>query len=67
MPGTDSERTHLKPRVSDLPPGALVVADAGFVGSGLCLRFLRHGQHFLLRAGSNITLLVNGPESLRSY
>jgi len=56
-PGTDSERTHLKQMVSDLPPGALVVADAGFVGSGLCLRFLRHGQHFLLRVGSNITLL----------
>jgi hypothetical protein len=56
-PGTDSERTHLKEMVPDLPPGALVVADAGFVGYGLCLRLLRHGKHFLLRVGSNITLL----------
>ena len=56
-PGTASERAHLKQMVPDLPPGALVVADAGFVGYGLCLRLLRHGTHFLLRVGGNITLL----------
>jgi len=56
-PGTASERTHMKRMVADLPPGSLVVADAGFVGYGLCLRLLRHGQHFLLRVGGNITLL----------
>ncbi len=56
-PGTDSERTHLRQMVPDWPAGALVVADAGFVGYGLCLRLLRHGTHFLLRLGGNITLL----------
>lgn len=56
-PGTDSERTHLKRMVPELPAGALVVADAGFVGYTLCRRLLRHGVHFLLRVGGNITLL----------
>ncbi|MBV8317109.1 MAG: hypothetical protein JOZ53_19385, partial [Planctomycetaceae bacterium] len=56
-PGTGSERTHLKQMVPDLPPGALVVADAGSVGSGLCLRFWRHGQHSLWRVGNHIKLL----------
>jgi hypothetical protein len=56
-PGTASERTHLKQMVPDLPPEALVVADAGFVGYALCLRLLRHGKHFLLRVGGNLTLL----------
>jgi hypothetical protein len=56
-PGTASERTHLKQMVPELPAGALVVTDAGFVGYGLCLRLLRHGTHFLLRVGGNITLL----------
>ena len=56
-PGTASERAHLKQMVPDLPAGAMVVADAGFVGYALCLRLLRHGRHFLLRVGGNITLL----------
>src|SRR5262245_7909458 len=56
-PGTASERTHMKRMVADRPPGSLVVADAGFVGYGLCRRRLRHGQHLLLRAGGTITLL----------
>jgi hypothetical protein len=56
-PGTASERTHMKQMAADLPPGSLVVADAGFVGYGLCRRLLRHGRSFLLRVGGNITLL----------
>jgi hypothetical protein len=56
-PGTASERTHLKQMVPALPPEALVVADAGFIGYGLGLRLLHHGKHFLLRVGGNITLL----------
>ena len=52
------QRTH-PPEADGAGPaaGALVVADAGFVGYGLCLRLLRHGRHFLLRVGGNITLL----------
>jgi hypothetical protein len=56
-PGTAGERTHMKGMVAAMPPGSLVVADAGFVGYALCLRLLRHGRNFLLRVGSNITLL----------
>lgn len=56
-PGTSSERAHLKSMVPNLPPGSLVVADAGFVSYTLCLRLLRHGRHFLLRVGGNIQLL----------
>jgi hypothetical protein len=56
-PGIVGERTQLKQMVPGLPPRSLVVADAGFVGYGLCLRLLRHGQNFLLRVGGNITLL----------
>jgi hypothetical protein len=56
-PGTASERTHMRAMVAEMPPGSLVVADAGFVGYALCLRLLRHGQNFLLRVGGNITLL----------
>jgi len=56
-PGTVGERAHLRPMVGDLPPGSLVVADAGFVGYALCRRLLRQGQHFLLRVGGNVTLL----------
>jgi hypothetical protein len=56
-PGTASERGHLKQMVPRLPAEALVVADAGFVSYSLCRRVLRHGRHFLLRVGGNITLL----------
>jgi DDE family transposase len=57
-PGTDSERTHLKRMVPDLPPRSLVVADAGFVGYVLCRKLILRGHSFLLRVGRNITLLT---------
>jgi hypothetical protein len=56
-PVAEAERTHLRRMAGELPAGSLVVADAGFVGYGLCLRLLRQGRHFLLRVGGNITLL----------
>ena len=58
-PGTASERTHMKQMVAALPPGALLVADAGFVSYGLCLRLLQQDRNFLLRVGGNITLLTD--------
>jgi hypothetical protein len=58
-PGTDSERRHLEQMLDDLPPGSLVVADAGFVGYELCQRVLNAGQSFLLRIGGNIRLLTD--------
>jgi Transposase DDE domain len=56
-PGTASELRHLEDMVPDLPPRALIVADAGFAGSPLCRRLQDAGQSFLLRVGSNRQLL----------
>jgi hypothetical protein len=57
-PGTDSERRHLEDMLPSLPPEALLVADAGFVGYELCGRVLQAGGSFLLRVGSNVQLLT---------
>ena len=57
-PGTASERRHLEDMLGDLPPKALLVADAGFVGYELCGRILQAGGAFLLRVGSNRQLLT---------
>lgn len=56
-PGTDSERHHAAAMVDDLPPHALVVADAGFIGYDFCRRLVRSSRSFLLRVGGNIRLL----------
>lgn len=57
-PGTDSERRHLEDMLDELPSESLVVADAGFVGFETCGRILAAGHSFLLRVGSNVTLLT---------
>jgi hypothetical protein len=57
-PGTDSERRHLESMVDALPEGALLVADAGFVGYQLCRKIHESSRFFLFRVGSNITLLT---------
>jgi hypothetical protein len=56
-PGTDSERRHVEDMLGDLPPKALVVADAGFTGFDFYQRILQAKQSFLLRVGSNVHLL----------
>ena len=56
-PGTDSERNHLRDVLGLLPPRALLVADAGFVGYDLLAAILRGGYQFLIRVGHNVTLL----------
>ena len=56
-PGTDSERKHALAMVDDLPPQALIVADAGLVGYEFCRKLMRSGRSFLLRVGGNIRLL----------
>jgi hypothetical protein len=56
-PGTDSERNHAWEMVDDLPPQALLVADAGFVGYKLCRKLMCSSRSFLLRVGGNIRLL----------
>jgi hypothetical protein len=56
-PGTDSERNHLRQMLGLLPEGALLVADAGFVGYDLLDSILRSQRHFLIRVGHNVRLL----------
>jgi len=56
-PGTDSERNHLRNLLRLLPQQALLVADAGFVGYDLLAAIFQSGNHFLIRVGSNVTLL----------
>lgn len=56
-PGTDSERNHLRNLLCLLPPQALLVADAGFVGYELLATLLHSDSQFLIRVGSNVTLL----------
>ena len=56
-PGTDSERNHLRNLLHLLPAHALLVADAGFVGYDLLAALLQSGSQFLIRVGSNVTLL----------
>ena len=57
-PGTASEQRHLEQMLAALPPEALLVADAAFVGYELCARILQAGSSFLLRVGSNRELLT---------
>jgi hypothetical protein len=56
-PGTASERRHLEEMLPDLPPKALLVADAGFVGYDFFQRIGAARKHFLVRVGANIRLL----------
>lgn len=70
-PGTDSERNHLRGMLGCLPGGGLLVADAGFVGYDLLTGIGASGRHFLIRVGSNVTLLrklgfgqIHGPQTV---
>ena len=55
--GTESERDHLRLMLAKLPVGSLIVADAGFTGYALMKSILASGRSFLIRAGSNVSLL----------
>lgn len=55
--GTASERQQFQEMIPDLPPAALVVADAGFPGYELCCQLAQSGHFFLLRVGNPVTLL----------
>jgi hypothetical protein len=52
-----SERQHLLAMLPLLPPKALLVADAGFVGYDLLNAILQSQRHFLIRIGSNVSLI----------
>lgn len=56
--GIESERSHFSAMLDDLPPDALLVADAGFIGDELCRRLETRSLAFLFRVGGNIRLLT---------
>lgn len=56
-PSDSSERGHLEEMLADLPPHALITADAGFVGYEFWSRVLSAGHHFVIRVGGNVKLL----------
>jgi hypothetical protein len=60
-PGSASERHHLLEMVATLPERALLIADAGFVGYELMRSLNDAGRRFLIRCGSNFTLLTETP------
>jgi hypothetical protein len=55
--GTESERNHLRSMLGGLPDNSLIVADAGFTGYELLKDIIDSVRHFLIRVGSNVTLL----------
>jgi hypothetical protein len=56
-PSDSSERDHLKQMIAALPAGALVTADAGFVGYEYWKALLDSDRHLLIRVGANVRLL----------
>ncbi|MBX6314744.1 MAG: transposase [Isosphaeraceae bacterium] len=56
-PSDSSERDHLMQMMAALPAGALVTADAGFVGYEYWKALLDSGRSFLIRVGANVRLL----------
>jgi len=55
--GDGSEREHVRQMLGSLPEDSLFIGDAGFVGYGLWLTMIQRGQPFLIRVGSNVTLI----------
>jgi len=58
-PADSSERAHLLEMLGDLPPGALIAGDAGFVGYAYARAILDSNRELLIRVGSNVRLLRN--------
>jgi hypothetical protein len=56
--GDADERLHLRQMLPLLPPQALVVADAAYMGYQLAAAILSHNQSFLLRLSSKNRLYV---------
>jgi hypothetical protein len=53
-----SERSHLLQMLETLPPGAMLLADAGFTGYDVFGAITNGGRSFLIRVGSNVSLLT---------
>lgn len=58
---TSSERRHAMGLLGTLPPEAMVLADAGFVGYAFWRQIIESGRSFLIRVGSNVRLIEGLP------
>ena len=56
-PSDSSERAHLEAMLASMPKGALLTADAGFVGYELWQKIHQAGLHMVVRVGANVKLL----------
>jgi hypothetical protein len=56
-PADSSERAHLLEMLPALPAGALLAADAGFVGFTYLQAIVNSGHELLIRVGANVRLL----------
>jgi Transposase DDE domain len=65
--GHASEREHLRLLVQTLPRGALLVADAGYVGYHLLAALQAAGLSFLVRLSSRAPLYVPDKSTLKKY
>ena len=65
--GAASEREHLRLLLATLPRGALLVADAGYVGYELMAALQAAGVAFLLRLSSRAPLYVPDKSALKKY
>ncbi len=65
--GGASEREHLRLLVPTLPAGALLVADAGYVGYYLLAALQAAGLAFLIRLSSRAPLYVPDKSALKGY
>ena len=65
--GGASERAHLRLLLGTLPRGALLVADAGYVGYALMAALQAAGLAFLLRLSSRAPLYVPDRSALKKY
>jgi hypothetical protein len=65
--GNANEREHLRLLLTSLPRGALLVADAGYVGYELMAGVKAAGLSFLLRLSSRAPLYVPDKSTLKKY
>jgi hypothetical protein len=65
--GSANERVHLRHLLATLPRGALLVADAGYVGYHLLAALQAAGLGFLIRVSSRAPLYVPDKSTLRHY
>jgi Transposase DDE domain len=65
--GNANEREHLRLLMDTLPRGALLVADAGYVGYELMVGLQAAGLAFLLRLSARAPLYVPDKSSLKKY